>query len=43
MVLSHIVELSCHNKGFGVIDFVDVVNFGFDEYIVVTTLYVVLL
>lgn len=43
MVLSHIVELSCHNKGFDVIGFVDVVNFGFDDYIVVTTLYVVLL
>lgn len=45
MVSSHIVELSCHNKGFGVLvlGFVDVVNFGFDDDIVVTTLYVVLL
>lgn len=43
MVSSHIVELSCHIKGFGVLGFVDVVNFGFDDDIVVTTLYVVLL
>lgn len=34
MVSSHIVELSCHNKGFGVLGFVDVVNFGFDDDIV---------
>lgn len=27
MVLSHIVALLCHNEGFGVIGFVDVVNF----------------
>lgn len=43
MVLLYIVELLCYNKGFDVIGFVDVVNFGFDDYIVVIILYVVLL
>lgn len=43
MVLLYIVELLCYNKGFGVFGFVDVVNFGFDDDIVVIILYVVLL
>lgn len=43
MVLLYIVELLCYNKGFGVIGFVDVVNFGFDDDIVVIKLMIMII